>query len=346
MADRDDGATLTATIAQACANGTATVIGGHGSKSFFTRDVEGELVSTVDHIGVLDYRPDELVITTRSGMPLKDLASIVAAENQMIPFDPPHFNGSGTVGGALATGLSGPGRPWFGSVRDCVLGVEIVNGLGERMNFGGQVIKNVAGYDISRLMVGSLGTLGLILSASIKVLPAADVSITVTERCDARDAAEHVRAWMLKPYPITATCHVDGVLYLRLSGSGTSVAEARDALGLEEGVEDVRFWAQVRDHEHAFFDTRVPLWRLSLPRGTYWSEGDCLTEWAGAQVWLKSDREASDIHATATQKGGYARRFGTVQPEQPATNDAIGKYTARLKEAFDPMGVLNPGLRF
>ena len=131
MADRDDGATLTATIAQACANGTATVIGGHGSKSFFTRNVEGELVSTVDHIGVLDYRPDELVITTRSGMPLKDLASIVAAENQMIPFDPPHFNGRGTVGGALATGLSGPGRPWFGSARDCVLGVEIVNGLGE-----------------------------------------------------------------------------------------------------------------------------------------------------------------------------------------------------------------------
>ena len=238
----------------------------------------------------------------------------------------------------MATGLSGPGRPWFGSVRDAVLGVTIVNGTGQRLSFGGQVLKNVAGYDISRLMVGAFGTLGLLLEVSLRVRPIPEAAVTLARECAPDEALERTRNLLRQPLPVTATTYCDGCLRIRLSGSEESVVYAAGSLDLDIEAEDDAFFREVRDHAHPFFAWPGRLWMLSLPLGTSFDEAATLVEWAGARVWWRTDADAATVHARARAGGGFAtpfpRRLGHVAAP-------VAKYMRRVKAAFDPANILN-----
>lgn len=334
----DDSERLSALVADCLRDRSTMAISGHGSKARYGAP-DGEVrLSTSGHAGIVDYRPEELVVTALAGTPLAELTSELAAQGQILPFDPPRYAGVGTLGGAIASGLSGPARPWRGSVRDAVLGVEIFNGRGERLHFGGSVMKNVAGYDVSRLMTGARGTLGVILSASVRLLPAPETEETLFRACNAVEAGELNRRWARAPLPITGTCYVGGVQHVRLSGSATGVAGARDDMGLRE-TGDPGIWAAVRDHGHGFFDTDGTLTRLTLPQGSRFDDDSALIEWAGCQAWLHG--EPADLPdgalATALVPGEGARR-------RPAVDAATAKYAARIKDAFDPHGIFNPGM--
>lgn len=334
----DDSERLLALVADCLREGSTMAIVGHGSKARYEVP-DGEVrLSTSEHSGIVDYRPEELVVTALAGTSLADLTSELAEQDQILPFDPPRYGGVGTLGGAIASGLSGPARPSRGGVRDAVLGVEIINGRGQRLRFGGSVMKNVAGYDVSRLMTGAWGTLGVILSASVRLLPAPESEETFCRACSAAEAGELNRRWARAPLPITGTCHVGGVLHVRLSGSATGVASARDEMGLRE-TGDRGIWAAVRDHGHAFFETDGTLTRLSLPRGCRFDDESALIEWAGCQAWLHGEPEDLPDGALATVlvPGEGAQR-------RPAADAATAKYTARIKDAFDPHGIFNPGM--
>ena len=306
---------------------------GHGSKGFLG-DAAGDVrLETTGYAGIIDYRPEELVVTARAGTPLVELTDALAEQGQLLPFDPPRYGHAGTLGGAIASGLSGPARPWRGSVRDAVLGVEIVNGMGERLRFGGSVMKNVAGYDISRLMAGARGRFGVILSASVRVAPKPPAEATLRLACPAARAGELCRSWARLPLPITATCWVDGVLHVRLSGSESGIASACASMELQE-ASDSALWPQVRDHDHPFFRNDTPLVRLSLPRGNRFAAEDALLEWGGCQAWLRREGDDEEGFAMAFRGGGT----------QSAPADGTAKYARRVKQAFDPAGILNPGL--
>jgi len=318
---------------------SSVAIVGHGSKALLGPLAGEDTLSTQSLSGIIDYRPEELVVTAWAGTSLGELTDVLAEKGQMLPFDPPRFDGVGTLGGALASGLSGPARPWRGSVRDAVLGVEIVNGRGERLRFGGSVMKNVAGYDVSRLMIGARGALGVILSASVRVLPVPAAEETLAVPCDAGEAGRLVRDWARQPLPITGTCFLGNTLHLRLSGSAPGVSSARSALDLGKPA-DPALWAAVRDHAHPFFaDAAGALTRWSLPRGSRYESEDALIEWGGCQAW-------SHGGPVESPEGGFATTFspGQQPATRPAADPATAKVTARLKHAFDPDGVFNPGV--
>ena len=330
---------LAAAVVAANESGRPIAIVGNGSK---LRPPNGpERVCTAGHEGVIDYRPDELVVTARSGSKLNDIASILEGAAQALPFEPPLFGGQGTIGGAVAAGLSGPGRPWFGSVRDALLGVTIVNGMGQRLSFGGQVLKNVAGYDVSRLMVGAFGTLGLLLEVSLRVRPIPEAAVTLSRECTPDEATALTRNLLRQPLPVTATAYCGGVLRIRLSGSEESVTHATRSLDLDIEVEDDAFFRTVRDHAHPFFNGPGRLWMLSLPLGTAFDEAGTFIEWAGARVWWRTDTDAATVRAIARAAGGYAAPFprplGDVAPP-------VAKYMRRVKSAFDPANILNAEL--
>ena len=330
---------LTEAVAAASNRGHCITIAGSGSKLDFP--AKPERVCTAGHEGVVDYRPDELVVTARSGSRLRDIESVLEGSGQALPFEPPLFDGRGTLGGAVAAGLSGPGRPWFGSVRDALLGVTIVNGLGQRLTFGGQVLKNVAGYDVSRLMVGAYGTLGLLLDVSLRVRPIPQTTVTLARECVPEVAAALTRGLLHQPLPVTATAYCGGVLRIRLSGSNEGVTHAGQSLDLDLEVEDDAFFQSVRDHAHPFFLGPGRLWMLSLPPGTAFDESDTLAEWAGARVWWRTDAKADAVREKARSAGGYAMPFPALPGEAPAP---VAKYMRRVKTAFDPANILNPEL--
>ena len=319
------------------AEGRIAIVG-HGSKpkqAAWRQEAGVEELSTRAHSGILDYRPEELVITARSGTPLTELVAAVAAQGQLLPFDPPRFGGEGTLGGAIASGVSGPARPWRGSVHDAVLGVELINGLGERLRFGGSVMKNVAGYDVSRLVVGSLGTLGVVLSASVRVLPAPAAEETVCTRCSAGEADARVRAWARRPLPITGTCFVGGTLSIRLSGGPAAIAQAKVEIGVGKPG-DAGIWAAVRDRAHPFFRTSDVITRLSLPRGARFEDEDALIEWGGSQAWIAGEPRslAANVYAETFRRNG--NDWTTWRPQ---ADGVTGKYVERVRRAFDPDGV-------
>ena len=329
-------------------------IRGGGSKDFYGGPPAGEILDTRAHAGIVSYEPTELVVTARCGTPLAELESALAARRQFLACEPPRF-GAATVGGAVAAGLSGPRRAAVGSLRDFVLGIRIMDGEGRVLKFGGEVMKNVAGFDVSRLMTGSLGTLGLILDVSLKVLPlpAGDASLRFEMRQD--KALEAMNRWAGQPLPLVASCWQDGVLTLHLSGAQAAVAAASRKLGGEPlaAAAAVEFWKAVREQSAAFFagpDADAPLWRLSVPSVTPPLElpGVQLIEWGGAQRWLRGAADASQLRDAAVMAGGHATLFrgnreqraaGVFAPLQPA----LLEVHRRLKHSFDPYGVFNPG---
>ena len=336
---RDRAEPLTAAVITARERGHSITIVGDGSKLGSTDGTEQ--IRTSGHEGIVDYRPDELVVTARSGSKLDAIASVLANSSQALPFEPPLFDGRGTLGGAVAAGLSGPGRPWFGSVRDALLGVTIVNGMGQRLSFGGQVLKNVAGYDVSRIMVGAFGTLGLLLEVSLRVRPIPETAVTLARQCKPDAAAALIGTLLGQPLPVTATAYHGGVLRIRLSGSSESVTHAAGSLDLDLEVEDEAFFRAARDHTHPFFLNPGPLWMLSLPLGTVFDESDTFAEWAGARVWWRTHADADTVRAMARAAGGYAASF---PPRLVDVAPPVAKYMRRVKAAFDPDNMLNAHL--
>ena len=323
----------------------ALCIRGGGSKDFYGETPRGEVLDTCGHSGITAYEPTELVITARCGTPLAEIEAALAAENQCLAFEPPHY-GKATLGGAVAAGLSGPRRAAVGALRDFVLGVTILSGVSRRLTFGGTVMKNVAGYDVSRLMAGSLGTLGLILEVSLKVLPRPVAEATLRFDLPQAKALEALNAWGGQPLPISASCWHEDVLTLRLSGAEAAVAAAKQKLGGETVADAAQFWNDLREQRHGFFGDGETLWRLSVPSVAPVLDlsGAQVIEWGGSQRWWRG--EAAAAREAATKAGGHAvlfrgsdRSAGVFQP-LPAP---MLKIHQRLKAAFDPRGVFNPG---
>ena len=338
--------TLQQQITEAFASATPLSICGGSSKQFLGNPVAGEPLSTAEHRGVINYQPDELVMTVRSGAPLQEIEEILRAQHQQLAFEPPSFGDTATIGGTFACGLSGPSRPWAGSARDSLLGCTIINGRGEQLHFGGEVIKNVAGYDATRLMVGAFGTLGLLLDVSFKVIPVPATEITLSFSMDAAQAVTSVVSWSQQPLPITAAAWLDGELLVRLSGAQAAIRSAQLQLGGEVS-EQRDFWLQLREQQPGFFQTGKPLWRLSLPMAAAPLDipGEQLIEWGGAQRWLISEEPPQAIRQAATSAGGHATCFRNAQGREIFTplSKPMLALQQRLKKSFDPKGILNPG---
>jgi glycolate oxidase FAD binding subunit len=326
-------------------------IRGGGTKDWYGQQLDGDILDTRAFNGIVDYEPTELVITARCGTPLAEIEAVLAQRNQMLAFEPPHFGDGATFGGAIASGLSGPRRASNGALRDFVLGVVLMDGKGEVLTFGGQVMKNVAGYDVSRLLAGSLGTLGLMLQMSVKVLPRAVRETTMRFDMSELEALDCLNEWGGQPLPISASCWCDGALTIRLAGAQAAVDAAErflDGAMLDDGA---AFWRSLREQRHAFFAGAESVWRLSVPSatGAIILRGEQLIEWGGAQRWLKAGSDASNAHnirRAVKAVGGHATLFrggdksiGVFEPLAPA----IGKIHQRLKDSFDPSGVFNPG---
>ena len=325
-------------------------IRGGGTKDFYGNEPRGELLDTRSCFGVVSYEPSELVVTVRCGTSLLEVQKLLETENQILAFEPPHFGAGATLGGCVAAGLSGPRRASAGAVRDFVLGATIVDGQGRVLAFGGQVMKNVAGYDVSRLLAGSLGTLGLILEISLKVAPRPVAELTLSFEMPQAKALESMNRWAGQPLPVSATAWRDGALDLRLSGAQAAVRAAAGKLGGEQvdaGAAS-QFWSAIREQTEPFFALPAPLWRLSLPSRAPQIElpGEQLIEWGGALRWLKSSADAATVRAAAAGAGGHATLFragdkpaGAFAPLPPE----LARLHGELKKTFDPAGILNPG---
>lgn len=327
---------------------------GGGSKDFYGELPAGEPLDLRAVAGIVAYEPTELVVTARAGTPLVELQQALAERQQWLAFEPPHFGAGATVGGMVAAGLSGPGRAAAGAVRDYVLGAVLMNGQGELLQFGGQVMKNVAGYDLSRLLAGSMGILGPIVQVSLKVLPVPAAVATLKFAIGLRDGLALVNRWGGQPLPVTATAWQSGELHLRLAGARAAVeaaarklADAHGATMLEPAEGDA-LWAAVREHRDAFFDGDAPLWRLSVPSTAPAFEfpGRQLVEWGGALRWFRTEVDATIVRQAAVTVGGHATLFrnrtrvpGVFAPLAPP----VLELHRRLKREFDPRGIFNPG---
>jgi len=338
----------------AAARKSPLVIRAGGTKDFYGNAARGELLDPRPYTGIVDYEPTELVVTVRAGTPLDELEAALDARGQMLPFEPPHFGAGATVGGCIAAGLAGPRRASFGAtyggVRDFVLGAKLIDGRGHVLSFGGTVMKNVAGYDVSRAIAGSLGILGLISELSLKVLPQPVCESTLRLELDQASALDHVNDWNGQPLPISATAWHAGELRVRLSGADAAVRAAVVRLGGEElDVEQAAsFWRGVREHTHGFFAVNAPLWRLSVPASAQplRLEGEQFIEWSGALRWLRSTAPAATIRERVTAEGGHATLFRGGDRSAGAFTPLAAPLLAinkRLKAEFDPAGIFNPG---
>jgi glycolate dehydrogenase FAD-binding subunit len=323
------------------------IVGGN-SKAFLGRNTAGTSVEMADYEGIISYEPTELYITARAGTLLSDIKKALAKHGQMLAFEPAEVTGKTTIGGVVATGLSGPRRPYAGSVRDYVLGVRCINGLGKDMSFGGQVMKNVAGYDLSRLMTGAFGTLGIIIDVTLKVLPIPDFELTGIQQMSIQKALDMMHQLSAKAIPVSASCYDGDLLHIRLSGNEKVVNETLSVFNLEEYNNGDYFWNELRDFKSPVFNSVKPVWRLSVPSTSDLKLDDdmYLIDWGGAQYWLASERPAKDVYAMARELNGSAFSFlngdrnGDVF--QPLSDELL-KLHQGLKNAFDPHRILNPG---
>ena len=340
-------------------------IRGGSTKAFYGGEPVGEPLDVRPLAGISSYEPSELVVTVRGGTLLADLEAALAEQGQCLPFEPPRFDAVGTsagtslgtVGGMVAAGLSGPARAAVGSVRDYVLGATLLNGRAEVLSFGGTVMKNVAGYDVSRVLAGSMGIFGVICEVSLKVLPVAPATLTVRLELDAASAIKRLNEWGGQPLPLNASAWWDGMLVLRLSGAAAAVKSAQERIGGEviEVPAAAAFWQGLRDHSDEFFigaaravDGGAALWRLSVPAiaAPLKLSGEQLLEWGGAQRWICTSAPAPTLRDAAAAVGGHAvlfrardKRMGAFAPLK-APLDRIHR---ELKLAFDPSGIFNPG---
>ena len=338
------------TVAEAARQRRPLCIRGCGTKDFLGGPLRGDPLGTGQYRGIVEYEPTELVITARAGTPLAEIEAALHEKGQMLAFEPPHFGPGATLGGCVASGLSGPRRPYAGAVRDFVLGVRLIDGKGSDLRFGGRVMKNVAGYDVSRLIAGSLGTLGIITEVSLKVLPVPAFETTLRLKRTEAEAIAAMNEWAGKPLPVTATAYHGGELSLRLSGARSAVEAAAKMLGgaaIDSGATG-SFWQGIREQTDRFFTDDTPLWRLSVKPTTppLGLRGSQLIEWGGALRWLGSDADAGAIRDAAARAGGHATLFrgsdksaGAFQPLPPA----LMQLHRNLKLAFDPAGIFNPG---
>ncbi len=344
----DDTQALQARVKDALAQGTRLQVKGGDTKSFYGQIITGAALSTQQHSGIINYEPTELVLTARAGTPLREVETALATHNQMLPFEPPHFGEAATLGGTIACGLSGPRRPYVGAARDHILGCRVLTGKGDVLHFGGEVMKNVAGYDIARLMTGAMGTLGVLLDISLKVLPRPATEITLCLNISPDESLQAMNHWAGQPVPLSAAVHDGKSLMLRLSGAASAVTHAQQLIGDEalENTED--YWYSVREHTHSFFNDARPLWRLSLAPGhpTLTLAGDTFLDWGGAQRWLLSNESPEVIRHAVEETGGHATLFRPQEIKadvfQPLPNN-LKQLHQRLKQAFDPDGILNPG---
>ena len=339
--------------------GTLDIRGG-GTKAFYGETARGEPLDVQELSGISCYEPSELVVTVRAGTPLAELEAVVAEKGQCLPFEPPRFAPGGTVGGMVAAGLAGPARPTAGTVRDYVLGVTLLSGRAEVLTFGGQVMKNVAGYDVSRVLAGSLGMLGVLCEVSLKVLPLPAATATLRFEMAQPAALRTLNEWAGQPLPLTASAWWDGMLVVRLAGARAAVKAAATRLGGEaiEPALAATFWAGLRDHLDEFFvgakkaaQGAAALWRVSLPQTAppLTLSGEQLVEWGGAQRWLATSTPAAAVREAAQRLGGHATLFYSSDRSIPVFTPLappLATIHERLKNAFDPDRVFNAGRMF
>jgi len=345
-------------VRSAANNKRALRICGGGTKDWYGQRIEGEILDTRPYTGIVDYEPTELVITARCGTPLGEIEALLAERKQMLAFEPPHFGEGATLGGTIAAGLSGPRRANSGALRDFVLGAKLLDGKGEVLTFGGQVMKNVAGYDVSRLMVGALGTLGLITEVSLKVLPVPPAEATLRFRLSQAQALQKLNAWGGQPLPLNASCWVEeqggGTLYLRLRGAVAAVEAACRSLGGErlDNAGAAREWNGLREQASAWFAQggSRDLWRLSVPQTAPVLElpGSSLVEWHGAQRWVRAEpAEGPRVREAALRAGGHATLFRTARLDASERMTPLAPVLStihqRLKQQFDPADIFNRG---
>lgn len=324
-----------------------TIIAG-GSKSFMGRKVAGKVMNVAGHSGIISYQPVELVITARAGTSITEIAAVLDENNQMLAFEPPSFSVNSTIGGTLACNQSGPARPWSGSIRDHVLGVGLINGKGEHLNFGGQVMKNVAGYDVSRLQAGAMGTLGVITQISLKVMPKPVACKTLVWDMSAVEAIVFANQLCGKAIPITAACWLDGSLYLRLSGAESAIDATIKQYNGNIKEESQRFWQMLAEQQLPFFSGTAPLWRFSVNPSAQIAalDDDSIIDWGGALRWYKGEGDLKDMQEIAQAFGGQVSMFSGGNREAEVMHQlpkALQAIQGRIKKSFDPHNILNPG---
>jgi glycolate oxidase FAD binding subunit len=333
-------------VSEALADGTALAIIGGGSKSFYGQPMAGEQLELGLHTGIIDYDPAELVITLRTGCKLADVETLLAENHQMLGFEPLYLGQNSTIGGVVASGLAGPRRAWAGGVREFILGAKIISGRGEIMNFGGRVIKNVAGFDVSRLMVGALGTLGVLLELSLRLIPCFETELTLGfEHKSSQQHTGWINALSSKPLPLSASLWYAGRSTIRLSGSHQGVASAAQQLG---GDKEQDIWPGLRQQKHEFFLTEGTILRLSLPQTCeqFLAEEIELIEWGGALRWMRGESDLQALRREVEKLNGNVcvYRGAGVDTEifQPLSEPMMRLHRS-LKASFDPAGILNPG---
>ena len=335
-------------VSDAVSGSTPLSIVGGNSKRGIGREQIGEPISVSEYSGIVDYQPTELVVTVRAGTQMAELREVLAEKNQMLACESPELDGMATVGGALACAQSGPSRPWCGSIRDQVLGVRMINGKAEHLRFGGQVMKNVAGYDVSRLQVGAMGVFGILTEVSLKVLPRPESSKTICRQLDADAAIRVMNEFSMTPLPLTGACWADGQLYLRLAGQSSVIDSIAAGLEGEALAADDEFWTALREQRLPFFNGEGDLWRLSVRANAPHSkpDGDWLIDWGGARRWLSATCQREELERIALEAGGEVTqvRGGDRGAEIfPALGGAHRAMLQRLKLAFDPDAIFNRG---
>ncbi len=322
------------------------------SKHFYGKTIEAETLSIAEHSGIIEYEPSELYITARSGTTLKEIESILHAENQMIPCEPPHFGANATLGGMVASGLSGPRRATAGALRDCILGAEIINGKGEYLKFGGKVMKNVAGYDVSRLMCGAMGTLGVLMSITLRLVPKPEMEQTIVVTCNANNAIQKMNAWANTPMPISGNYYDGNALHIRLSGSSSAIRACTEKIVGERVESSEIFWSNVKEQATEFFLTDNPIWRISVPPTTspLNIHSPYVMEWNGGLRWYAAAEDTDNIRDQTQQAGGHATLFRRASINDSTFKDVFHPLPQttfnlhkKLKQVFDPANILNPG---
>ena len=343
-------------VAAARSDNSALDIRGGGTKTFYANPPRGALLDTRELSGISSYEPTELVVTVLAGTPLAELEAALAERGQCLPFEPPRYATNGTVGGMVAAGLAGPARASVGPLRDFVLGASILGGSGEVLTFGGQVMKNVAGYDVARVIAGSWGVLGVLCEVSLKVLPIPPAFRTLCFELDEAAALSQLNRWAGKSVPLHASSWHRGQLYVRLAGASSVVNGVTLSGGREVSPQAAQvWWADIRDHRHTFFDLTQAklragdcLWRLAVPDTAprIFLPGEQFIEWGGGQRWWRSAASAIEVRAAAVAVGGHATLVRALDKSPGAFSPLSSvsmRIQERLKRSFDPEGVFNPG---